>query len=134
MKVYTNYGLQSCYKVVNYLKKEGYEFEQINISNNKLTYEEVRDILLLADNGTDDILSDRSKYLKDENPDIENMKVSDVIRMICKHPTVLKLPLVVDDGRLFIGFNSDQIEVFKREREKMCVDYYDDNSIARFIG
>ena len=47
-----------------------------------LTTEELRNILALTENGTDDIISTRSKIFQKLNVDVEDLSISALIKLI----------------------------------------------------
>lgn len=77
-----------------------------------LTTDELRHILSLTENGTDDIISTRSKIFQRLNVDVEDMPISGMIKLIEEHPSLLRRPIILDDKRMQIGFNEDEIRAF----------------------
>lgn len=77
-----------------------------------LTTDELRHILSLTENGTDDIISTRSKVFQRLNVDVEEMPISALIRLIEEHPSLLRRPIILDQKRMQIGFNEDEIRAF----------------------
>lgn len=77
-----------------------------------LTTDELRHILSLTENGTDDIISTRSKIFQRLNVDVEEMPISGLITLIEEHPSLLRRPIILDDKRMQIGFNEDEIRAF----------------------
>jgi regulatory protein spx len=76
-----------------------------------------------AENGFDDIISTRSKVFKEQDLDIEDMRISELKEFILDNPSVLKRPIIIDGDKLQVGYNDEEIRVFipKRLRELiMC--------------
>ena len=67
-----------------------------------------------SENGTDDIISKRSKVIKEGNVDLESMTVNELIQFIQDHPSVLKRPIIMDERRFQVGYNSEEIRAFIR--------------------
>ena len=64
--VYTSPGCSSCRKVKNYLKDNHLKFIEKNIFNTLLNKEEIKYLISRTENGTDDIISKRSKIIQEE--------------------------------------------------------------------
>lgn len=65
-----------------------------------------------SENGTDDIISKRSKVFQESDIKIEDMTISQLIHFIKMNPSILKRPIIVDDRRIQVGYNSDEIRAF----------------------
>lgn len=77
-----------------------------------LTAEDLKNILSLTENGTDDLISTRSKVFQKLNIDVEELSVSELIHLIETYPSLLRRPIILDDKRMQIGFNEDEIRAF----------------------
>ena len=124
IKIYTAPSCKSCKKAKDFFKKEDIPFQEKNIFVTDLNEQELRDILLKTENGTDDIISTRSKIIKDAKVDIDSMTISELISFIRKNPSVLKRPIMLDDSKVQVGYNAEEIRVFipheKRVAEWAC--------------
>ncbi len=112
IKIYTAPSCSSCKKVKQFFKEEEIPYTEKNIFVNELNEKELRDILSKTENGTDDIISNRSKVIKEQHVDIDNMTISELIGFIRKNPSVLKRPIMVDDTKIQVGYNPEEIRVF----------------------
>ena len=65
-----------------------------------------------AENGFDDIISTRSKIFKDQDLDIDSMKTSELKQFILNNPSILKRPIMVNDEKMQVGFNDEDIRIF----------------------
>lgn len=65
-----------------------------------------------SENGTDDIISRRSKIVLENNIDFDEMTISELCSFVLANPTVLKRPIIVDDHRLQVGYNEEEIRTF----------------------
>ena len=124
IKIYTSPSCSSCKKAKDFFKKEDIPYQEKNIFVNVLNEEELRDILSKTENGTDDIISTKSKIIKEGKADIDKMTISELIAFIRANPSVLKRPIMVDESKLQVGYNSEEIRVFipheKRVAEWAC--------------
>ncbi len=110
--VYTSPGCASCRKVKQWLKDRNLPFEEKNIFKTLLNEDEIRYLLMRSENGTDDIISKRSKVISENNIDIDNMSVNEVIRFIQENPSVLKRPIILNEKSFQVGYDSEEIGVF----------------------
>ena len=77
-----------------------------------LSKQELTSILALTENGTDDIISTRSKIFQKLDVDVEDLSISALIRLIEENPSLLRRPIILDNKRMQIGFNEDEIRAF----------------------
>ena len=112
IKIYVSPSCSSCRKVKKWFNDQNIPFEEKNIFSQTLKDEELKEILAKSENGTSDIISQRSKVLKDKNVDVENMTISEMIKFIRENPSILKRPIMVDDHRIQVGYNEDEITTF----------------------
>ncbi len=121
IKVYTSPSCLSCRKVKRYFTKYNIPFVEKNILHTKLTKEDIFRMLVNSENGFEDIISIRSKVFKEQNIDLEAMKINELIEFIIANPTILKRPIIVTDNEIQVGYNDDDITLFLppelRERE-----------------
>lgn len=110
--VYTSPGCASCRKVKNWLKEHDLKYVEKNIFNVLLSDKEIRYLLKRTENGTDDLISRRSKIIRENNLDIDSMSVDELINFIVNNPSVLKRPIIIDDRNMQFGYDSEEIETF----------------------
>ena len=67
LKIYTSPSCSSCRKVKEFLKDQNIDFVEKNIISSVLNEKELKEILAKSENGTDDIISKRSKVIKERN-------------------------------------------------------------------
>ena len=124
IKIYTSPSCSSCRKAKEFFKKEDIPFQEKNIFFTDLNDNELKDILTKTENGTEDIISLRSKVIKENKVDINSMSISELISFIRKNPSVLKRPIMVDERKIQVGYNPEEIRVFipheKRVAEWAC--------------
>ena len=102
----------SCRKARAWLSNHEVPFEEHNIMTSPLSALELQHILSLTENGTDDIISTRSKIFQKLNLDVENLSISELLRLIEENPSLLRRPIILEDKRMQIGFNEDEIRAF----------------------
>ena len=119
IQIYTTPSCSSCRKAKKWFDDHRIEYREKNIFNIKLTRD---DILLMLKNtleGFEDIISTRSKVFQEQNLDIDEMSMSELTNFIIKNPSVLRRPIIVEDEKMQVGYNEDEIRTFipKRLRE-----------------
>ncbi|MFN1208086.1 transcriptional regulator Spx, partial [Enterococcus lactis] len=95
-----------------WLKGHDIAFRERNINSNPLNADEVKQILRLTENGSEDIISTRSKIFKKLNIDFDSLSLSDLVDLVVKYPDLIKRPIVFDDKRLEVGYNEEEIRRF----------------------
>ena len=112
--IYTSEGCSSCRKAKQYMRDNHLEFIEKNINKDCLNEDEVRYLLKRTENGSDDLISTRSRIIKENDIDIEDMSTSDLVKFIKENPTVLKRPIIIDGYEMQTGYDEEQISIFKR--------------------
>lgn len=120
IRIYTAPSCASCRKVKSWLNEHNIPFVEKNIFSTLLRKEELKELLERSENGTDDIISKRSKIIKEEKIDIDDMSVNELIQFIQDNPSILKRPIIIDERRFQVGYNAEEIRAFiPRELRKM---------------
>ena len=102
----------SCRKARAWLLNHEVPVAEHNIMTSPLSAQELQHILSLTENGTDDIISTRSKIFQKLNLDVESLSISELIKLIEENPSLLRRPIILDAKRMQIGFNEDEIRAF----------------------
>lgn len=116
IKIYMSPSCSSCRKVRAWFKQQGIPFEEINILKHEITEDDLKEMLNKSLDGTDEIISTRSKIFKEQNLDVDSMSLHELCLFISKNPTVLKRPIIVDDEKIQVGYNADEIEIFEKAK------------------
>lgn len=131
IRIYMSPSCSSCRKVKAWFQEQGISFEEINILRHRITEKDLKDMLNKSLDGTDEIISTRSKIFKEEKLDVDSMSLHELCSFISENPTVLKRPIIVDDDKIQVGYNADEIEIFEKAKriiktncsEKSCDQY-----------
>ncbi|RSK27832.1 Spx/MgsR family RNA polymerase-binding regulatory protein [Bacillus sp. HMF5848] len=102
---YTYPSCTSCRKAKQWLKSNNILFEERHIFRDTPSYEELLKILQLTTEGIDEILATRSQTFKKLNKDINELTVSEVVKLIIDDPRLLRRPILTDGTRLLVGYN-----------------------------
>lgn len=112
LNLYVAPSSASSRKARAWLTEHHIDFKERNINSNPINGDEVKEILRLTENGSEDIISTRSNIYKELNLDIDNLSLSQLINLVVKYPDLIKRPIIFDDHRLEVGFNEEEIRRF----------------------
>ena len=87
-------------------------FVERNLAVEPLSLAEIKSILKMSKNGTDDIISKRSKAYQALNIDLDELSLSQLTTLIQTHPGLVRRPIILDDKRILVGYNEDEIRRF----------------------
>ena len=148
ISLYTTPSCTSCRKARAWLTENELPFKERNIFSDPLNSDELMEILSLTKNGTEDIISTRSKVYQKLDIDLEELKLEELISLIEKYPNLLKRPIILDENKLQVGYNEEDIRkfvprnlrkiIFKRRQTELLMFNYrqkqeEGESVANFI-
>ncbi|EEL55180.1 MULTISPECIES: transcriptional regulator SpxA [Bacillus] len=110
--LYTTASCSSCRKAKAWLEEHQIDYIEKNIVSNSMTVDELKSILRLTEEGATEIISTRSKTFQDLNINIEELSLNEFYTLIIEHPLMLRRPIMLDEKRLQIGFNEEEIRKF----------------------
>jgi len=110
--LYTSPSCTSCRKAKAWLEEHQIPFRERNIFSEPLTIEEIKEILRMTEDGTDEIISTRSKAFQELNVQLDSMPLRDLYQLIQSNPGLLRRPILIDEKRLQVGYNDDEIRRF----------------------
>ena len=119
IQIYTTPSCSSCRKAKKWFDDHRIEYREKNIFNIKLTREDILLMLRNTEAGFEDIISTRSKIFLERNLDVEDMTMTELTNFIIEYPSILRRPIIVDDQKMQVGYNEDEIRTFipRRLRE-----------------
>ena len=103
--LYTSPSCTSCRKAKAWLQENGIPFKERNIFSEPLNIDEIKNILRMTEDGTEDIISKRSKAYSKLNVDLDELPMKQLYKLISKNPGLLRRPIIVDEKRLQVGYN-----------------------------
>ncbi|EEK83228.1 Regulatory protein spx 1 [Bacillus cereus ATCC 4342] len=112
MVLYTTASCSSCRKAKAWLEENQIDYTEKNIVSNSMTVDELKSILRLTEEGATEIISTRSKTFQDLNINIDELSLNEFYKLIIQHPLMLRRPIMLDEKRLQIGFNEEEIRKF----------------------
>ncbi|MCR5490898.1 MAG: transcriptional regulator Spx [Bacilli bacterium] len=123
IKIYTSPSCSSCRKVKKWFDDNQIPYVAKNIFGPTLAAEDLMEVISKCENGTEDIISTRSKIVQEQNIDFDSMTISQLIAFIQKNPSILKRPIIVDDHRLQVGYNEEEIRTFIPRARRLAETY-----------
>lgn len=112
VNLYLSPSCTSCRKARAWLDSYGVPYEEHNILTQPMTTDDLKRILAKTENGTEDIISTRSKVFQKMNIDVDDLTINQLLALISEHPSLLRRPIIVDDKQMQIGFSEDEIRAF----------------------
>lgn len=110
--LYTTPSCTSCRKAKAWLLENNIPYVEKNIFNELLSTQEIKDILKMTEEGTEEIISTRSKTYEELDMDLDSLPLRELYEVIKKNPGLLRRPIIIDDKRLQVGYNEDEIRRF----------------------
>ncbi|MDZ5471015.1 Spx/MgsR family RNA polymerase-binding regulatory protein (plasmid) [Bacillus sp. 31A1R] len=100
----------SCRKTKKWLHNNAVEYEERHLFRETPSYDEILGLLSLTTEGLDELLATRSQTFKNLGKDIDELSLSEVIKMIIDDPKLLRRPIVTDGKQLVVGYNPDALK------------------------
>ncbi|WHY78988.1 transcriptional regulator SpxA [Neobacillus sp. WH10] len=114
--LYTSPSCTSCRKAKSWLEEHEIPYTERNIFSEPLSMEEIKEILRMTEDGTDEIISTRSKTFQKLDVNLDAMPLQDLFGLIKDNPGLLRRPIIIDEKRLQVGYNEDEIRRFLPRR------------------
>ena len=110
--LYISPSCTSCRKAKQWLEQHNIPYKERNIISDPLNREEIIHVLRMTEEGTEEIVSTRSKAFQELNIDLDDISMNELIDLIEKNPSLLRRPIILDDRRMQVGYNEDEIRRF----------------------
>lgn len=99
-------------KARDWLIKNNLEFKEINWKTRDMSREDFNKILSLTESGLQDIISKRSIAYPSFSKKLITLSLSEIFIFLHCEKSLLRLPLIVDENHLQIGYNTENIRQF----------------------
>ncbi len=110
--LFTSPSCTSCRKAKAWLEEHEIPYTERNIFSEPLNLDEIKQILRMTEDGTDEIISTRSKVFQKLNVDLDSLPLKKLYELIQDNPGLLRRPIILDEKRLQVGYNEDEIRRF----------------------
>lgn len=129
--LFTSPSCTSCRKAKAWLEEYDIPYMERNIFSQPLTINEIKAIMRMTEDGTEEIISTRSKAFQELNVDLEELSLKELYELIQEQPGILRRPIMIDEKRIQVGYNADEIRRFL-PREVRALELQKAQAIAGF--
>lgn len=112
IKLFVSPSCTSCRKARQWLEDFNLDYIEKNVYHTPFERDEIRTILSLTEHGTEDIISYRSQAYQQLNIDINELSLNELLDLFEEYPSLIRRPIIMDDRRLQIGYNEEEIRCF----------------------
>jgi regulatory protein spx len=134
VNLYTTPSCTSCRKAKAWLEEHHIDYVERNILSNPLTIDEIKSILRMTEEGTDEIISTKSKTFQKLNVNIESLPLKELYELIKNNPQMLRRPIIQDEKRLQVGYNEEEIRSFLPRKLRTFVSISPDGSLKNVVN
>lgn len=106
---YTYPSCTSCRKTKGWLKEHAISYEERHLFRNRPNVAELMELIKLSKSGVEDILATRSATYKQLGIDLDNLPLSQALRLLSEQPKLLRRPILTDGERLVVGYHQDDL-------------------------
>jgi regulatory protein spx len=123
---YYNISNSSCRKAVRWFRDRNIPIKEKKIEF--ITRSDLLTALSLSDHGFLELLKNpnmSAPELKNNINKVLSMSFNESMEFVLRHPEVLRVPLILDENKLVLGYNNEDIRVFipnKQRRHKIVSD------------
>ncbi|MFV0380610.1 MAG: Spx/MgsR family RNA polymerase-binding regulatory protein [Breznakia sp.] len=110
--LYSSPGCASCRKAKQWLKDRQLSFFEKNIFSTILKEDEIKYLLSRSENGTEDLISTRSKPFQRLHKSLDDLSLKEIINFIQENPSVMKRPILINEENFLVGYDDDEITAF----------------------
>ena len=100
----------SCRKTKKWLVSNSVKFHERHMFKDTPSKKELLEILTLTTEGFDELLATRGETYKKLGLDMEDLPLSEVIKLVIDEPKLLRRPILTDGKKLIVGFNPDALK------------------------
>ena len=99
-------------KAKEWFVKNRIPYVERNLAKDPISLSELQKILRMTVDGTDEIIAKRSKVYKELNINLDELPLTELLELFQQNPGLLKTPIIMDEKRLQVGYNEDEIRQF----------------------
>ncbi|WP_433743124.1 Spx/MgsR family RNA polymerase-binding regulatory protein [Falsibacillus pallidus] len=107
----------SCRKAKKWLKANSIPFTERHIFREPPTEEELKQLLMMTTEGLDELLATRSQSYKDLDVDVDDLHLSEILRMLTNDPKLLKRPILTDGKKLIVGYQPEGLKSLSNKKK-----------------
>lgn len=110
--LFTSPSCTSCRKARAWFEENHIPYQERNVFSEPLSITEIKSILRMTEDGTEEVISTRSKAFQELNVDLDDLGLNELFDLIQENPGLLRRPIMLDEKRLQVGYNEDEIRRF----------------------
>ncbi|WP_423797976.1 transcriptional regulator SpxA [Neobacillus sp. SAB-20_R2A] len=114
--LFTTPSCTSCRKAKAWFDEHQIDYKERNVLAQPLSVDEIKSILRLTEEGTSEIISTNSKTFQELNIDLDTLPLNEFYKLIIENPKMLRRPIILDEKRLQVGYNEEEIRSFLPRR------------------
>ncbi|TFD92280.1 MULTISPECIES: Spx/MgsR family RNA polymerase-binding regulatory protein [Jeotgalibacillus] len=114
---YTYPSCTSCRKTKKWLKANDVNVTERHIFRETPDFDELMHLLTLTTDGLDELLATRSQSFKNLNRDVNDLPLSEVVKLIIEDPKLLKRPILTDGRKLIVGYNPEGLRSLSNKKQ-----------------
>lgn len=118
---YTYPSCTSCRKTKAFLQEQELQVSERHIFRDAPTVDELLQLLAISEEGVDSLLATRSQAFKQLDVDVEDLKLSELLKLMSENPKLLKRPILTDGKEVIVGYDKVSIETYARRHDTAAV-------------
>ena len=111
----------SCRKTKAFLQEQELQVSERHIFIDAPTVDELLQLLAISEEGVDSLLATRNQAFKQLDVDVEDLKLSELLKLMSENPKLLKRPILTDGKEVIVGYDKVSIETYARRHNTAAV-------------
>lgn len=122
LKIYTISSNQETKEAEHWLYAHKVKFVEVDVLKERVSTEEILRIVSLTEHGVEEIIATETRAYTRLNLNFNDLKLEDFMELLEENATLLKVPLMLDEKQLHIGFDEDKMQRFLEKPSKKITD------------
>lgn len=122
LKIYTISSNQETKEAERWLYVHKVKFIEVDLLKELVSTEEILRIVSLTEHGVEEIVETETRAYTRLNLNFKDLKLEDFMELLEENATLLKVPLMLDEKQLQIGFDEDKMQRFLEKPSKKVTD------------
>ena len=122
LKIYTISSNQETKEAERWLYAHKVKFIEVDLLKELVSTEEILRIVSLTEHGVEEIVETETRAYTRLNLNFKDLKLEDFMELLEENATLLKVPLMLDEKQLQIGFDEDKMQRFLEKSSKKVTD------------
>lgn len=122
IKIYTISSNQETKEAERWLYAHKVKFIEVDLLKELVSTEEILRIVSLTEHGVEEIVETETRAYTRLNLNFKDLKLEDFMELLEENATLLKVPLMLDEKQLQIGFDEDKMQRFLEKPSKKVTD------------